>query len=128
MHRTKVRVVEDALDANNTIAQANRADFDRLDHELLARRDLYRARTAGGADERRDLDLPLVLARLATQNRGHVDDFQGSALARRVLADDCEVEQQRVLDDLAQAADAQGDVRDPAPVRVLADGRHDRAG
>ena len=29
MHRTKVRVVVDALDANNTIAQANRADFDR---------------------------------------------------------------------------------------------------
>jgi hydrogenase nickel incorporation protein HypB len=29
MHRTKVRVVEDALDANNTIANANRADFDR---------------------------------------------------------------------------------------------------
>src|SRR3954465_2238585 len=29
MHRTRVRVVEDALDANNTIAQANRADFDR---------------------------------------------------------------------------------------------------
>jgi len=29
MHRTKVRIVEEALDANNTIAQANRADFDR---------------------------------------------------------------------------------------------------
>ena len=29
MHRTKVKVVEEALDANNTIAQANRADFDR---------------------------------------------------------------------------------------------------
>src|SRR3954447_10349997 len=29
MHRTKVRVVVDALDANNTIAHANRADFDR---------------------------------------------------------------------------------------------------
>jgi hydrogenase nickel incorporation protein HypB len=29
MHRTRVRVVEDALDANNTIAQANRGDFDR---------------------------------------------------------------------------------------------------
>ena len=29
MHRTKVRVVEDALDANNTIARANRGDFDR---------------------------------------------------------------------------------------------------
>jgi hydrogenase nickel incorporation protein HypB len=29
MHRTRVRIVEEALDANNTIAQANRADFDR---------------------------------------------------------------------------------------------------
>jgi hydrogenase nickel incorporation protein HypB len=29
MHRTRIRVVEDALDANNTIARANRADFDR---------------------------------------------------------------------------------------------------
>jgi hydrogenase nickel incorporation protein HypB len=29
MHRTRVKVVEDALDANNTIAAANRADFDR---------------------------------------------------------------------------------------------------
>ncbi|MBV9422394.1 MAG: hydrogenase nickel incorporation protein HypB [Solirubrobacterales bacterium] len=28
MHRSKVRIVEDALDANNTIARANRADFD----------------------------------------------------------------------------------------------------
>jgi len=29
MHRVKVRVVEDALDANNTIARANREDFER---------------------------------------------------------------------------------------------------
>jgi len=29
MHRTRVRIVEDALDANNTIARANRDDFDR---------------------------------------------------------------------------------------------------
>ncbi|HEX4189126.1 MAG TPA: hydrogenase nickel incorporation protein HypB [Solirubrobacteraceae bacterium] len=29
MHKTRVRIVEDALDANNTIARANRADFDR---------------------------------------------------------------------------------------------------
>src|SRR5919106_4010058 len=29
MHRTRVRVVEDALDANNTIARANRDDFNR---------------------------------------------------------------------------------------------------
>ena len=31
MHRTKVKVAEDALDANTTIANANRADFDRDD-------------------------------------------------------------------------------------------------
>jgi hydrogenase nickel incorporation protein HypB len=31
MHRVRVRVVEDALDANNTIARANREDFDRAD-------------------------------------------------------------------------------------------------
>ena len=29
MHRTKVKIVEEALDANDTIAQANRSDFDR---------------------------------------------------------------------------------------------------
>src|SRR5918997_4541953 len=29
MHRVRVRIVEDALDANNTIARANREDFDR---------------------------------------------------------------------------------------------------
>jgi hydrogenase nickel incorporation protein HypB len=32
MHRTKVRIVQDALDANDTIARANRDDFDR--HEV----------------------------------------------------------------------------------------------
>jgi hydrogenase nickel incorporation protein HypB len=31
VHRVRVRVVEDALDANNTIARANRDDFDRHD-------------------------------------------------------------------------------------------------
>jgi hydrogenase nickel incorporation protein HypB len=31
MHRVKVKVVEDALDANETIARANRDDFDRAD-------------------------------------------------------------------------------------------------
>jgi hydrogenase nickel incorporation protein HypB len=35
MHRTKVRVVEDVLDANNTIARANRDDFDRDDVTVL---------------------------------------------------------------------------------------------
>jgi hydrogenase nickel incorporation protein HypB len=31
MHGTKIKIVEDALDANNTIARANRDDFDRED-------------------------------------------------------------------------------------------------
>lgn len=35
MHRTKVTVVEEALDANNTIASANRADFDRAGVTVL---------------------------------------------------------------------------------------------
>jgi hydrogenase nickel incorporation protein HypB len=35
MHKTKVRIVEDALDANNTIARANREDFDRHDVTVL---------------------------------------------------------------------------------------------
>ena len=35
MHRIKVRVVEDALDANNTIARANRDDFDRHDVRVV---------------------------------------------------------------------------------------------
>ena len=35
MHRTKVRIVEDALDTNNTIARANRDDFDRHDVRVL---------------------------------------------------------------------------------------------
>jgi hydrogenase nickel incorporation protein HypB len=35
VHRTRVRVVEDALDANNTIARANREDFDRNDVRVV---------------------------------------------------------------------------------------------
>ncbi len=35
MHRTKVTVVEEALDANNTIASANRADFDRAEVKVV---------------------------------------------------------------------------------------------
>jgi len=35
MHRTKVKIVEDVLDANNTIARANREDFDRHDVTVL---------------------------------------------------------------------------------------------
>jgi hydrogenase nickel incorporation protein HypB len=35
MHRTKVKIVEEALDANNTIATANRADFDRAEVKVV---------------------------------------------------------------------------------------------
>jgi hydrogenase nickel incorporation protein HypB len=35
MHRTKVTVVEEALDANNTIARANRSDFDRASVKVV---------------------------------------------------------------------------------------------
>jgi hydrogenase nickel incorporation protein HypB len=35
MHRTKVKIVEDALDANNTIARANRDDFERSDVRVI---------------------------------------------------------------------------------------------
>jgi hydrogenase nickel incorporation protein HypB len=35
MHRTTVRVAKDALDANSTIAQANRDDFDRHDVKVV---------------------------------------------------------------------------------------------
>src|SRR5947209_20443379 len=35
MHRTKVKIIADALDANNTIARANRDDFDRHDVTVL---------------------------------------------------------------------------------------------
>ena len=35
MHRAKVTIVEEALDANNTIAAANRADFDRAGVKVI---------------------------------------------------------------------------------------------
>jgi hydrogenase nickel incorporation protein HypB len=35
MHRTKVTIVEEALDANNTIARANRSDFDRASVKVI---------------------------------------------------------------------------------------------
>src|SRR5580698_10868162 len=35
MHRTKVTIVEEALDANNTIAAANRIDFDRAGVKVI---------------------------------------------------------------------------------------------
>ena len=47
MHRTKVTVVEEALDANNTIARANREDFDRARRQ----RDQLHERPGRGQDD-----------------------------------------------------------------------------
>jgi hydrogenase nickel incorporation protein HypB len=35
LHKTKIKIAEEALDANTTIAQANRADFDRADVKVV---------------------------------------------------------------------------------------------
>jgi hydrogenase nickel incorporation protein HypB len=35
LHKTKIKIAEEALDANTTIAQANRADFDRADVRVV---------------------------------------------------------------------------------------------
>ena len=81
MHRVKVRVVEDALDANNTIARANRDDFDR-DHVTVV--NLMSAPGAGKTS---------LLERVLEDGRGRVaelrigvleGDVQGSLDADRL--------------------------------------------
>ncbi len=78
MHRTKVRIVEDALDANNTIARANREDFDRHDVAVL---NLMSAPGAG-----KTALLERALAALAADVRVGVleGDVQGSYDAERL--------------------------------------------
>jgi hydrogenase nickel incorporation protein HypB len=72
MHRTKVRIVEDALDANNTIAQANRADFDRADVAVV---NLMSAPGAGKTTllERALPALPLRVGVLEGDVQGSID-------------------------------------------------------
>jgi hydrogenase nickel incorporation protein HypB len=79
MHRTKVRIVEDALDANNTIAQANRADFDRAGVKVV---NFMSAPGAGKTSllERVVADLPGVRAGVLE------GDVQGSIDADRLAA------------------------------------------
>ncbi len=77
MHRTKVRVVEDALDANNTIARANRADFDRDSVTVV---NLMSAPGAGKTSL-----LERVLPALDGVRAGVLEgDVQGSADADRI--------------------------------------------
>ena len=77
MHRTRVKVVEEALDANNTIARANRADFDR------ARVKVVNLMSAPGAGKTSLLER--VLAGLSDVAIGVLEgDVQGSLDAERL--------------------------------------------
>ena len=77
MHRTKVRVVEGVLDANDTIARANRADFDRAGVAVV---NLMSAPGAGKTSL-----LERVLAGLGGVRAGVLEgDVQGSLDADRL--------------------------------------------
>ena len=79
MHRVKVRVVEDALDANNTIARANRDDFDR--HEVT----VVNLMSAPGAGKTTLLER--VLGDLGDVRAGVLEgDVQGSYDADRLAS------------------------------------------
>ncbi len=78
MHRTKLKVAEDALDANTTIANANRADFDRHGVSVV------NLMSAPGAGKTTLLEraLPGMEARVAVLE----GDVQGTADADRLAA------------------------------------------
>jgi hydrogenase nickel incorporation protein HypB len=79
MHRTKVRVAEDALDANETIARANRDDFDRAQVAVV---NLMSAPGAG-----KTTLLERVIAGFDGLRAGVLEgDVQGSMDADRIAA------------------------------------------
>jgi hydrogenase nickel incorporation protein HypB len=81
MHRTRVRVVEDALDANNTIARANRDDFDRSDVTVL------NLMSAPGAGKTALLERALARPLPGEARAGVLEgDVQGSMDADRLAA------------------------------------------
>ena len=81
MHRTRVRVVEDALDANNTIARANRDDFDRSDVTVL------NLMSAPGAGKTALLERALAQPLPGDARPGVLEgDVQGSMDADRMAA------------------------------------------
>ena len=81
MHRTRVRIVEDALDANNTIARANRADFDRENVAVL------NLMSAPGAGKTALLEAALSQALPGRARVGVLEgDVQGSMDAERLAA------------------------------------------
>ncbi|HET8975572.1 MAG TPA: hydrogenase nickel incorporation protein HypB [Solirubrobacterales bacterium] len=78
MHRAKIKVTEDALDANTTIAHANRADFDRASVRVV------NLMSAPGAGKTTLLEaaLPEIRARVGVLE----GDVQGSLDADRIAA------------------------------------------
>jgi hydrogenase nickel incorporation protein HypB len=79
MHRTKVKVAADALDANQTIARANRDDFDRADVAVI------NFMSAPGAGKTSLLEA--ALPRLDGVRVGVLEgDVQGSMDADRIAA------------------------------------------
>ncbi|MBS1892907.1 MAG: hydrogenase accessory protein HypB, partial [Actinobacteria bacterium] len=78
MHRTKVKVAEEALDANTTIAQANRDDFDRHGVRVV------NFMSAPGAGKTTLLER--VLADIDVRVGVLEGDVQGSADADRLAA------------------------------------------
>ncbi len=79
MHRTTVRIVEDALDANNTIARANREDFDRNEVAVV------NLMSAPGAGKTRLLERAIVgLAEQGVRVGVLEGDVQGSFDADRL--------------------------------------------
>ena len=79
MHRTKVKVLEDVLDANDTIAQANRADFDR--HGVT----VVNLMSAPGAGKTSLLEA--ALGSLADVRTGVLEgDVQGTQDAERIAS------------------------------------------
>jgi hydrogenase nickel incorporation protein HypB len=81
MHRVKVRVVEDALDANNTIARANRDDFDRAGVRVV------NLMSAPGAGKTSLLERVLPLLTEAAVRTGVLEgDVQGSMDADRLAS------------------------------------------
>jgi len=81
MHRVKVRVVEDALDANNTIARENRDDFDRAGVRVV------NLMSAPGAGKTSLLERVLPLLAEADVRTGVLEgDVQGSMDADRLAS------------------------------------------
>ncbi len=78
MHRTKVKVAEDALDANTTIAGANRADFDRHGVSVVN----FMSAPGAGKTTLLERVLPEVDARVGVLE----GDVQGSTDADRLAA------------------------------------------